>query len=226
MSHGSFKNSTDDEASAISDSVASFFSSATTNATPYPFDKVIKILLSHYPDAAKTPQGKSGRLPLVLAAQAGQRTWEDGIETLLYAYPPALHSLKLPKPVMVEVLALITGENSPSSKSNTFVGGILQNLSILKGSHHKRPESASAGSQVRSGGGRREKNKKATKHNMILRLRSSTTIFQLLKANPDIHGYGGDLKIPSPLSTPARNPKKAHHFARMKAAYLKRCSHG
>jgi ankyrin repeat protein len=78
----------------------SFFSTATISQTPHPFDKVIKILLQHYPEGAKTAQGRTGLLPLTLAVQHGNRTWQDGIRTLLNANPSALHSEKLFEPTL------------------------------------------------------------------------------------------------------------------------------
>lgn len=97
-----------DDMSVLSDAF-SFFSSATVSQTTNPFDKVIKILLQHYPEGARTPQGRSGHLPLVLAVEAGVRTWNDGVRTLLHAYPPALHNKKLVEPLLYpEVLSLVT----------------------------------------------------------------------------------------------------------------------
>ena len=79
----------DDDCSFISE--FSMFSQTTTQSTPmHPFDKVFKILLQHYPAAARVPHGTSGKLPLILALKC--RSWEDGIQTLLDAYPPALTS--------------------------------------------------------------------------------------------------------------------------------------
>jgi hypothetical protein len=69
---------------------------------------VIQILLQHYPEAARIPQGRTGRLPLVLAIESGRRTWEDGIRTLMNAFPPALHNKKLIEPKLYpNVLALV-----------------------------------------------------------------------------------------------------------------------
>lgn len=91
---------TGDDQSVLSDAAMSFFSSATVSLTTNPFDKVIKMLLEHYPDAAQTPHGKTGRLPLAMAIESGRRTWNDGIRTLLHANPPALHSKKLMDPAL------------------------------------------------------------------------------------------------------------------------------
>lgn len=97
-----------DDLSVLSDAM-SFFSSATISQTNNPFDKVIKILLQHYPEAAQIPQGETGQLPLVMAIESGRRTWDDGIRTLLNAFPPALHNKKLIEPeVYPAVLALVS----------------------------------------------------------------------------------------------------------------------
>ena len=89
----------DEESSVFSDSIVSLFSVASSkkngdsnNSKNASFDKVIKLLLKQYPQAAQTPHGRTGRLPLVLADRAGHRTWNDGMKTLLRAYPPALFS--------------------------------------------------------------------------------------------------------------------------------------
>ncbi|GKY93623.1 hypothetical protein MPSEU_000329700 [Mayamaea pseudoterrestris] len=100
-----------DDASVVSET-ASFFSSITVSQTTNPFDKVIKMLLQHYPKAAETPQGETGQLPLIMAMKAGQRSWTDGIRTLLNAYPAALHRSKVIAPVLYpHVLALVTNSN-------------------------------------------------------------------------------------------------------------------
>ena len=57
-----------------------------------PFDSTIRILLRHYPEAARIPHGRTGRLPLVLAIDAGRRTRDDGMQALLCAYPPAMYN--------------------------------------------------------------------------------------------------------------------------------------
>jgi ankyrin repeat protein len=98
-----------DEDSSVSD--LSFLSSATcftTNA----FDKVIRILLSHYPAAARIPHGRTGRLPLVMAIEGRRRTWEDGIKTLLDAFPPALESRKISMTCYPAILTLIGNQDS------------------------------------------------------------------------------------------------------------------
>ena len=104
-----------DDVSVLSEAF-SFFSSATVSQTTNPFDKVIKILLQHYPEATRVPQGLTGRLPLVLAIESGRRTWEDGIRTLMNSYPPAMHKKKLICPSLYpNVLALVTKHNQDPS---------------------------------------------------------------------------------------------------------------
>lgn len=185
----------DDDSSVYS--LTSFFSSSTTNATPHAFDKVIQILLRNYPEGAHIPHGKSGRLPLVLAIRAGERTWEDGIQTLLSANPAALHSAKLHK-AYPEGIALVGGGGHPPKKPvrGEKEGGlrIFQNLYLLalhnRSSHH-------------SDGGRRGAARKPHKHRSLTSSshgsrkaskgkllppspRDLTNIFQLLKSKPDL----------------------------------------
>mmetsp|Transcript_16626 Transcript_16626/g.25348 ORF Transcript_16626/g.25348 Transcript_16626/m.25348 type:complete len:518 (-) Transcript_16626:22-1575(-) len=88
-------NRNDDDSSFLSE--FSLFSTATSSSRPPPpnaFEKVFKILLQRYPAAVRVPHGITGKLPLALAFDG--RTWEDGIQTLLDAYPAALESKKLP----------------------------------------------------------------------------------------------------------------------------------
>lgn len=98
-----------DEDSSVSD--MSFLSSATC-VTTNAFDKVIRILLSHYPAAARIPHGRTGRLPLVMAIEGRRRTWEDGIKTLLDSFPPALESRKISTIYYPAILALIGSRDS------------------------------------------------------------------------------------------------------------------
>jgi hypothetical protein len=105
-----------DDLSVLSDTM-SFFSSASVSQTTNPFDKVIKLLLQHYPEGACIPQGHTGQLPLVSAIQSGYRTWEDGIRTLVNAYPPGLHNKKLiHSSLYANVLALV---NNSCQDQNT-----------------------------------------------------------------------------------------------------------
>jgi ankyrin repeat protein len=105
---GSSRNPLDDawETMSMVSDTTGLLSAAGLNSTTRAFDKVIKLLLQHYPDSAKIPHGKSGRMPLVLAFK--RRTWEDGIKTLLYAYPAALHQPKvIPEVYMPRILSKI-----------------------------------------------------------------------------------------------------------------------
>ena len=90
----------------------------------FAFYQVIKILLDHYPEAARIPQGESGQLPLIMAIKAGRRTWKDGIRTLLNAYPPALHNRRVIEPILYpKVLELVTnssGAESTNAQRPTF----------------------------------------------------------------------------------------------------------
>lgn len=114
--------------SMVSDTTG-LLSAAGLNSTTRAFDKVIKLLLQHYPDSAKIPHGKSGRLPLVLAFK--RRTWEDGIKTLLYAYPAALHQPKvIPEAYMPRILtkigsqAFVVANTSNENTDLTTAGGM------------------------------------------------------------------------------------------------------
>mmetsp|Transcript_79825 Transcript_79825/g.222080 ORF Transcript_79825/g.222080 Transcript_79825/m.222080 type:complete len:549 (+) Transcript_79825:76-1722(+) len=199
--HGS--GGADDDSSVYS--LTSFFSSSTTNASPHAFDKVIQILLRNYPEAAYIPHGKSGRLPLVLAIRGGERTWEDGIQTLVTANPAALHSAKLQK-AYPEGIALVGGGGHPPThpKKGEKEGGlrIFQNLYLLalhnrnnhgsgggaggrRGTAARKPRKhRSLTSSSHGGGG----SKKASKGNKSLppNPRTLTNMFQLLKSKPDL----------------------------------------
>ena len=102
-----------DDLSVFSDAALSFFSTATVCRATNPFDKVLKILLQHYPEGARVPQGKTGRLPLVMAIESGARTWKDGIRTLLNAYPPAMHKKRLIEPKLYPNLLGLVIKTSP-----------------------------------------------------------------------------------------------------------------
>lgn len=115
---------TDEELSVFSDSIVSLFSASSaqkngdSGSGNGSFDRVIKLLLKQYPQAAQTPHGRSGRLPLVLADRAGDRTWNDGMKTLLRAYPPALFSGSkgmIPIKLYPHVLSLIGGGDPPDA---------------------------------------------------------------------------------------------------------------
>lgn len=162
-----------DEDSMISEATTgalSFFSSATVSQTTNPFDKVIKILLQHYPEAAKTPQGRTGQLPLVMAIESGARSWDDGLRTLLHAYPPALHNKKLIKlPLYANVLALMAEDNGDGNNSKSDL-----DLSFHSSSH----------SILRSPPRRRGR-VKLVKHKIKEKLSTLTTMYELLKTKPD-----------------------------------------
>jgi hypothetical protein len=158
--------------------MASFFSSSTANATPYAFDKVIKILLRHFPQAIRIPQRPSGLLPLAIALRGGKRTWEDGIKTLLNAYPAALHGGNIPPSLYPEVLSFLNHGQQPGD---------------LQTPRHNRLLVSKLSSGV--GGSRNERNrvfctrKKAHKKGRALleaSCRSRTSLFALLNTKPDL----------------------------------------
>ena len=102
-----------DDLSVLSDAALSFFSTATVHRTTNPIDKVLKMLLQHYPEGARIPQGKTGRLPLVMAIESGRRSWDDGIRTLLNAFPPAMHKKRLIEPELYPNLLSLVVESTP-----------------------------------------------------------------------------------------------------------------
>lgn len=192
MEHQSNGGGADDDSSVFS--LTSFFSSATTNATPHAFDKVIQILLRNYPDAIRIPHGKSGRLPLVMAIRAGQRTWEDGIRSLVTAYPAALHSAKL-QHAYPECLALIGGGGYPPQKTSAKEGGlrIFQNLYLLA-LHNRSNDAGRRGGMRRprkhrslnSTGCSKSKGSKSGRAVFPPTPRMLTSIYELLRTNPDM----------------------------------------
>jgi len=72
-----------------------------------PFAKVIRMLLQSYPEASQISHGTSGRLPLILAMDAGQRTMHDGMKLLLEAYPAALESKEFDPKLYPYILSTI-----------------------------------------------------------------------------------------------------------------------
>jgi hypothetical protein len=91
------------------------------------FDKVIQILLGHYPAAARIPHGRTGRLPFVMAIEGRRRTWNDGIKSLLGAWPAALESRRIPIGLYSYILSLIGSEGTivegfPAKKVNPSSG--------------------------------------------------------------------------------------------------------
>ena len=153
-----------DDMSVLSDAM-SFFSSATIQQTTNPFDKVLKILIQQYPEAATIPQGRSGQLPLVMAIESGQRTWDDGIRTLLHAYPPAMHNKKLFEPELYpNVLSLVACGKADFGRKDLELSGILDEL---LSSRHSR--------------GATRKKEKRRRHQVNTR----TTLYQLIRMKPD-----------------------------------------
>jgi hypothetical protein len=161
---------TDEESSVFSDSMASFFSTSSNRkngkgGNNQNFDTVIKLLLKQYPQAAQTPHGKSGRLPLVLAARVGHRTWNDGMKALLRAYPPALFSGSkgmIPVKLYPHALALIGGARPlPSSEMDISL--------MTSGSNHSGGNSLPSGSG-HSFGNSRHKGRGGNRllHNLLL----------------------------------------------------------
>jgi len=132
-----------DEESSVSD--LSFLSSSTA-VTVNAFDKVIRILLGHYPAAARIPHGRTGRLPFVMAIEGRRRTWDDGIKTLLGAFPPALESRRIRIDVYPHILSLIGNRGN-------VVEGFPKKGPVINGK--QRP-------------------------------RGLTTLFELVKAKPDL----------------------------------------
>jgi hypothetical protein len=191
-----------DDHSVLSDAMNSFFSSATISQTTNPFDKVIKILLQHYPQAAQIPQGKfPGKLPLVLAMEqheqhqlhgrimvcggiGGNRraSWEDGIRTLLNAHPAALHSSNRKHDITLalypHVLALIAEDYvMPTSRfpSLRLLSLPLMSTSRQQQHHYRLPQRSSSTSKLL----RRE-------------ACARTTVFELLRTKPEWLGATAD----------------------------------
>jgi Ankyrin repeats (3 copies) len=112
---------TDDDSSFLSE--FSMLSHAT-QSTPNPFDRVLRILLHHFPAAVQVPHGITGKLPLTMALQ--RRTWDDGIQTLLDAYPSALESKKwFPDSIYSSILARI-GNRASYRKSLSAIFELLK----------------------------------------------------------------------------------------------------
>lgn len=142
-----------DDDSSVSD--MSFISSATCVATNA-FDKVIRMLLNHYPAAARIPHGRTGRLPLVMAIEGRRRSWEDGIKTLLDAFPPALESRRISMTIYPDILALVgnrdtTGlliEGFPSNKKKSRAEPKSKGLSSLYELVRAKPNLIPQGQEV------------------------------------------------------------------------------
>ena len=172
----------------------SFFSTATISQTPHPFDKVIKMLLQHYPEGARTPQGATGQLPLSLAIQSGNRTWDDGIRTLLNAYPPALHSQKVFEPVLYPtVLSALTSCGGGGGPKGSGPASLLHSALCGTTSGLLGGPPSSGG----SGGGGGSSRTKQDRHDACAR----STLFQVLRTKPEwltAEGRQATTEIPPP----------------------------
>ena len=93
--------------------------------------------------AAKIPHGQTGRLPLILAIDAGQRTMDDGIRALLEAYPAALESRSFDHQMYPTILSLlaqpkpkkkknVTGASPPSNNVTTFRRSRLNRANAIR----------------------------------------------------------------------------------------------
>lgn len=178
-------DNTGDDHSVLSDAAMSFFSSATVSQTTNPFDKVIKILLQQYPEAARMSQGKSGKLPLVLAVESGRRTWADGIRTLLNAYPPALHNKKIIEPELYPDVLSLVARNTEQDCAFDFAGcSDFASLLPVVGEHVHEEGAAftplqAFNSSRRAGG--RHRSKRDIRQDAC----SRTTLFELLRTKPE-----------------------------------------
>lgn len=113
---GDSGNCNDEESSFLS-----FLSTLSGRRDSHPFDRVIRMLLRSYPEAAKIPHGQTGRLPLILAIDAGQRTMDDGIRALLEAYPAALESRSFDHRMYPTILSLLA-QPKPEKKKKASTG--------------------------------------------------------------------------------------------------------
>merc|ERR1711976_963594 len=80
-----------------------------------PFDRVIRMLLRSFKGASQIPHGYSGRLPLVLAIDARQRTMDDGLRALIEAYPAAIESKNYDQRLYPYILSTL-GRALPKAK--------------------------------------------------------------------------------------------------------------
>ena len=204
----------DDHSSVMSDAALSFFSTATVSQTTNPFDQVIKILLQHYPDSARVPQGKSGRLPLVLAIEESKigrrRTWNDGIRTLLHAYPPALHNKKIIEPILYpHVLSLVanngTTQQQQQQPSHTHPDGtssyafdFSDYVDVVP--NHRHPMSSS-NSILKKRQPPPKETKKKSQRTIRQELCCRTTLYELLRSKPDWLTLGVSSQIQNNKST-------------------------
>jgi Molecular chaperone GrpE (heat shock protein) len=99
------------------DSLMSVYSNLSSLNPRTPFGTVIDMLLTSYPEAAKIPHGSSGRLPLILALEARQRSLSDGLKLLINAYPAALESKEFDPNLHPYILSLIGKHKDEKIKS-------------------------------------------------------------------------------------------------------------
>jgi len=104
------------------DSFKSNLSNFSSTNLSRPFGTVIKMLLRSYPEAAHIPHGSTGRLPLVLALDAGQRTMGDGLKLLMEAFPAALETKDFDPKLYPHILSIVgkSTEKKVSSRKQRF----------------------------------------------------------------------------------------------------------
>lgn len=176
----------DDEASlpsiaagSVASTVLSVYTGATSAANslgtsqfcaphnPRPFDAVIRILLRHYPEGAAAPQGVTGELPLAIAARTGRRTWDDGMKTLLLAYPPALYGPEVRPPGLhASILGRIASKGGVEGNNDLLLPG-REIIAFGNGRRQRRL---------------RSRNKAAAK--------ALSAVYDLVKAQPNVIGGG------------------------------------
>lgn len=163
-----------DEDSLVSD--FSFLSHGTSNSSNHrAFDKVIQILLHAFPAAARIPHGRSGRLPLMLAIEAKRRTWDDGIRTLLEAYPPSLSSRRNATPLTLYPYVLSKVGNREDTERVVLVEG-----SLALPSPGRLPLARRTATLPLAG------STSATRRRRHRKRQGLTTLFELVKANPEL----------------------------------------
>ena len=104
-------------------STSTFMTTLTNVDIKNPFDQVIRILLKHYPESARIPNGKNGRLPFTVAVDAGRRTWNDGLRALFQAHPAAVEGRdNMHLSLYPSIFALI-GNSDEYEGSSCMAGG-------------------------------------------------------------------------------------------------------
>jgi ankyrin repeat protein len=103
------------------DSLMSGHSNLLGHSPRQPFGTVIKMLLKSYPEATKIPHGLSGRLPLILALEARQRSMADGLKSLIDAYPAALESKEFDPKLYPYILSMIGKHTVDGTKNKQLV---------------------------------------------------------------------------------------------------------